>query len=150
MAVGSGHIGCLNGEERVVQTKRLSLLLTLGEMGPTARDYNEATVTAWERTATGTPFCNGPGKIKFEGNGKNSLSASRKLLPQLEFDTRVGLKCAIHGRVCVPYLNQYNCGSTKLSVDKFTLFNLHLLSGGIRPGKVPHQQSHDPVSQCLC
>lgn len=92
-----------------------------------------------DRVGKGLPWRhsrNGPDKIKFEGNGKNNLYASRKILPELEFGTRVDLNCTIHGRVRVPYLNKYNCVSTKVSLGKFTLFNLR--SGGIRPEKIPH------------
>ena len=46
MAVGSGGgPGCLNGDKRVVQTRRLSLLQKIGKMGLTAWDYSEAAVT---------------------------------------------------------------------------------------------------------
>lgn len=46
MAGGSGGgPGCLNGEKRVVQTRRLLLLLKIGGMGLTAWDYDEAAVT---------------------------------------------------------------------------------------------------------
>lgn len=96
-----------------------------------------------------TLTCNGPDEIKFEGNGQNSLYASREL-PELDSDTRVNLNCTIHGHVYVLYLKQYNCASTKHFLGKFTVFHLHLSSGGIRPGKVPHEQNHDSVSQCLC
>lgn len=53
-AVGSGSSPrCLNGEKRVVQTRRLALLLKIGEMGLTAWDYDEAPVTEERKDCNG-------------------------------------------------------------------------------------------------
>lgn len=42
LAVGSGGgPGCLNGEKIIVQTRRFSLILKIGEIGETAWGYDK-------------------------------------------------------------------------------------------------------------